>query len=65
MEAKFNISELEERRGATSIGCARPINNGPNTLPRESSFNIFIEIAAACIEGITKTFALPTMLEKE
>ena len=48
-----------DRKGATSIGCAKPVKRGPITLPLLNSFSNLIEIAAACIEGINKMGMFP------
>ena len=63
-DAKFNISEVEDRKGAISIGCARPINNGPTIFAPPKVFIILLEIAALCWPGIIKMFAFPTISEK-
>ena len=64
MEAKFKISDVLARKGATSIGCPNPINNGPIVLPPPKTFMSLVEIAALCNAGIIKTFAFPTIFEK-
>ena len=63
MEAKFKISDVLARRGATSIGWPNPINRGPIFFPPPKTFISFVEIAALCNAGIIRTFAFPTILE--
>ena len=64
MEAKLIISDVEDLKGAISIGWPRPINKGPITFDSPKLFIILYEIAALCCPGIIKIFAFPTMFEK-
>ena len=63
MEAKFKISEVDDLKGAISIGKPRPINKGPITFALLIDLIILYEIAALCWLGMIKTFELPTISE--
>ena len=63
MDAKFKISDVLDRKGATSIGWPKPINKGPIFLPPPKTFISLVDIAALCNAGIIKIFAFPTILE--
>ena len=63
MDAKFSISDVLARKGATSMGWPNPIKRGPIFFPPPKTFISFVDIAALCKAGIIKTFALPTILE--
>ena len=58
------ISDVDDLKGAISIGNPNPISNGPITLVSPKLFIILYEIAALCCPGIINIFAFPTILEK-
>ena len=64
IDAKFKISDVLARKGATSIGRPSPISRGPIFFPPPKTFISLVEIAALCKAGMINTFALPTILEK-
>ena len=64
MDAKLSISEVDDLKGAISIGSPSPINNGPITFVSPIVFINLYEIAALCCPGIIKIFALPTIFAK-
>ena len=63
MDAKFMISDVEDLKGAISIGSPKPISNGPINLALLIDLIILYEIAALCWLGIIKTFEFPTISE--
>ena len=48
IEAKFKISDVDDLRGAISIGSPKPISNGPITFALLIDFIILYEMAALC-----------------
>ena len=64
MEAKLIISDVEDLKGAISIGSPRPINNGPITFESPIVFINLYDIAALCWPGIINMLALPTIFAK-
>ena len=58
------MSDVEDLRGATSIGKPNPIRRGPISFAPPNDFINFVDIAALCNAGITRIFALPTIFEK-
>ena len=57
------ISDVEDLKGAISIGKPSPINNGPITFVSPSVFIILYDIAALCCPGMINIFAFPTIFE--
>jgi len=64
IDAKLRISDVDDLRGAISIGNPNPINKGPITFVSPMVFINLYEIAALCWPGIIKIFALPTIFAK-
>ena len=61
MDAKLIISEVEDLKGAISIGSPSPTSKGPITFESPIVFINLYDIEALCWPGIIKIFALPTI----